>query len=151
MKKILQNLFYLFFPLVIGGTIAFLIRDSIDYTSLVRPILAPPKSLFPIAWTILYLLMGISYFLYKKEYEENSFVDLVYYVQLFVNALWSLIFFLWKARFIAVIWIILLDVLVIFMIYLFWNKKKIIAYFNIPYLLWILFATYLTIGIAILN
>ncbi len=87
MKKILQNLFYLFFPLVIGGTIAFLIRDSIDYTSLVRPILAPPKILFPIAWSILYLLIGISYFLYKKEYEENGFVDIVYYVQLFVNAL----------------------------------------------------------------
>jgi len=151
MKQVLQNLFYLFFPLVIGGTIAFLIRDSIDYTSLVRPILAPPKSLFPIAWTFLYLLIGISYYLYKKDFKENSFVDIVYYVQLFVNSLWSLIFFLLKARFIAVVWILLLDVLVIFLIYLFWNKKKISAYFNIPYLLWILFATYLTIGIAILN
>ena len=151
MKQVLQNLFYLFFPLVVGGTIAFLIRDSIDYTSLVRPVLAPPKSLFSIAWTFLYLLMGISYYLYKKDFKENSFVDLVYYVQLFVNSLWSLIFFLLKASFIAVVWILLLDVLVFLLIYLFWNKKKISAYFNIPYLLWILFATYLTIGIAILN
>lgn len=151
MKKFLTSLFYLFFPLFIGGIVAFLIKDSIDYSSLVQPVLAPPKILFPIAWTILYLLMGISYFFYKRDYEENNFVDVLYFVQLIVNALWSIIFFLWKARFIAILWIILLDVLVIFLIYLFLQRKKISAYLNIPYLLWILFATYLTIGIYILN
>ncbi len=151
MKKFLTSLFYLFFPLFIGGIVAFLIKDSIDYSSLVQPVLAPPKILFPIAWTILYLLMGISYFFYKRDYEENDFVDVLYFVQLIVNALWSIIFFLWKARFIAILWIILLDVLVIFLIYLFLQRKKISAYLNIPYLLWILFATYLTIGIYILN
>ncbi len=151
MKKTITSLFYLFFPLLVGGIIAFLIKDSIDYTSLVRPPLAPPKILFPIAWTIIYLLMGISYYLYKKEYEEKSGIDISYYFQLFVNALWSIIFFLWKARFIAVLWIILLDVLVILLLYFFYQKKKISTYLNIPYLLWILFATYLTIGIYVLN
>ena len=151
MKKLIQNFFYLFFPLLIGEIVAFLIRNAIDYTSLVKPILAPPKILFPIAWTILYLLMGISYYFYKKEYVENGFIDMLYYLQLFVNALWSFIFFLWKARFVAIIWILLLDVLVFFLIYLFLGKKKISAYLNIPYFVWICFATYLTIGIYILN
>lgn len=151
MKKIISNLFYLFLPLLLGGIVAFIIKDSIDYTSLVRPPLAPPKILFPIAWTIIYLLMGISYYLYKKEYEENDIVDVVYYTQLFVNALWSIIFFLWKARFIAILWIVALDILVLLLIYSFLQRKKISAYLNIPYLLWILFATYLTIGIYVLN
>lgn len=151
MKKIISNLFYLFFPLLIGGMVAFLIKDSIDYTTLVKPFLAPPKVLFPIAWTIIYLLMGFSYFLYKKEYKENSSIDFLYYLQLFVNALWSIIFFLWKARFVAILWILLLDILVVLLLYFFFQKKKISAYLNVPYLLWIFFATYLTIGIYVLN
>ena len=151
MKKFFKSLFYLFFPLLIGSIVAFLIKDSIDYTTLVQPPLAPPKILFPIAWTIIYLLMGTSYYIYKKEYEENDVIDILYYIQLFVNALWSIIFFLWKARFVAILWIILLDVLLIFLIYAFLHRKKISAYLNIPYLIWILFATYLTIGIYILN
>lgn len=151
MKKVISSLFYLFLPLFLGGIVAFLIKDSIDYTSLVRPPLAPPKILFPISWTLIYLLMCISYYLYKKEYKENGIVDVVYYLQLFVNALWSIIFFLWKARFIAILWIVALDFLVLFLIYYFLQRKKISAYLNIPYLLWILFATYLTIGIYVLN
>ncbi len=151
MKKFFKLLFYLFFPLAMGGLVAFLIRNSIDYTSLVRPPLAPPEILFPIAWTIIYLLMGLSYYIYKKDYKENNVVDIVYYVQLFINALWSLIFFLWKARFLAILWIILLDILMLILLYLFSQRKKISLYLNIPYMVWILFATYLTIGIYVLN
>lgn len=151
MKEFIKKIFYLFFPIVIGGIVSFLIKDSIDYTSLIKPMLAPPKVIFPIMWSIIYLLMGLSYYLYKKDYDDVGIIDIVYYIQLFVNALWALIFFLWKARLVAVIWIIILDFLVILLIYLFWNKKKISAYINIPYLVWILFATYLTIGIYILN
>lgn len=151
MKKIIYSIFYLFLPLIIGGIVAFLIRDSIDYTTLSLPPFAPPKLLFPIAWTIIYLFMGISYFCYKKEYEEFSLTNGVYYIQLIVNGFWSILFFLWKLRFISILWILLLDVLLFFLIYLFLAKKKISAYLNFPYLIWILFATYLTIGIFILN
>ncbi len=150
MKQWIKNLFYLFFPLLIGGIVGFLIKDAIDYTSLVRPPLAPPKLLFPIAWTIIYLLMGISYYLFKKE-DNDEVTSVIYYLQLFVNALWSIIFFLLKWRFVAIVWILLLDLLVLLLIYLFNQRKKISALLNIPYLLWILFATYLTIGIFILN
>lgn len=151
MPKIIRSIFYLFFPLFIGGIISFFIRNSIDYTSLIQPPLAPPKVLFPIAWTILYLFMGISYFVYKKQENDEDLDKIVYYLQLFVNAMWSLLFFLWKLRFFSILWILFLDILVLLCIFLFYKKSKVSGYLLIPYLLWILFATYLTIGIYILN
>lgn len=152
MKKFFTTIFYLFFPLVVGGIVSILISNQIDYSNLVKPPLAPPKIFFPIAWSIIYLLMGISYYLWKKK-NENYFEveDLIYYIQLFINALWSIIFFVLKWRFIAILWIILLDGLVIYLVYLFYKKLKIAAYLNIFYVIWILFATYLTIGIYFLN
>ena len=150
-KNIWLSLFYIFFPLVMGSIIGLLISNSISYNDLVKPPLSPPSILFPIVWTIIYLLMGISYFILKKNNNDNIIISTVYYFQLFVNLLWSLIFFVLEWRFFSIIWIILLDLLVILMIYLFSKKEKISAYLNYLYLAWILFATYLTIGIFILN
>ena len=150
MNEKIKTIFQIFLPLVLGGIVGFLISGSLDFESLNKPLFAPPKLLFPIAWTIIYLLMGISYYLFKKE-DSDEVTSVIYYLQLFVNALWSIIFFLLKWRFVAIVWILLLDLLVILLIYLFNQRKKISAFLNIPYLLWILFATYLTIGIFILN
>ena len=150
MKEILKNIFYIFFPLLVGTVVGFSISGSIDYNTLTKPPLSPPSILFPIVWSILYLLMGISYYLFKRNNNDNT-ISFIYYLQLFVNAMWSIIFFLWELRFLAIIWILLLDVLVILLIYLFFQKSKISSYLNIPYLIWLLFATYLTIGIYILN
>lgn len=151
MKEKFKYLFYLFLPIILGGITGFIIKDSIDYTSLVHPPLAPPKLAFPIAWSIIYILMGLSYFIYKRDYKEFDKTDRIYYWQLLVNVFWSIIFFLLKWRFVSILWIVLLDVLVIITISLFKDRKKVSAYLNVPYLLWILFATYLTIGIYILN
>ncbi len=151
MKKILKSLYHLFLPLILGSLVGLLISSSIDYTELVKPPLAPPKIFFPIAWTIIYLLMGISWFIINKKNLADSDDALVYYGQLFINLLWSIIFFLFKWRFVAVIWIILLDVVVYYMLYLFSKKNKLAVYLNIFYALWITFATYLTIGIYMLN
>ena len=145
-----KNLFYLFFPIILGSLVGFIINGYIDYNSLIKPVLAPPSWIFPVMWSIIYLLMGISYYIYRKD-DEDTIVSIIYYIQLFVNLLWSIIFFVFKFRLFACIWIVLLDVFVLFMIYLFWNKKRLSAYLNIPYMLWILFATYLTIGIYLLN
>lgn len=150
MKKILNNLFYLFFPILLGSLVGLLISGNIDYTALSQPPFAPPKILFPIVWSILYLLMGISYFFYRKENDDKK-TKIIYYSQLVINLLWSIFFFLLKWRFFSVLWIILLDFFILYLIKLFWEQKKISAYLNIPYLLWSLFATYLTIGIYFLN
>ena len=151
MNTKIRNIFYLFFPLLIGGIVGFLISGNIDYQSLVKPPLAPPKLLFPIMWSIIYLLMGVSYFILKRNEYNLELESKVYYFQLFVNTLWSIIFFLLKWRFVAVLWIILLDALVISMVYLFYKRVKLSGYLNLLYLVWVLFATYLTIGIYILN
>jgi tryptophan-rich sensory protein len=148
--KLSRKLFYLFFPLILGSLVGFIISGSIDYNELLKPPLAPPSWLFPVMWSIIYLLMGISYYLLKNE-NNNECLSKIYYIQLGVNLLWSIIFFVLKARLFACIWIILLDILVILMIYWFYNTKKISGILNFLYMGWILFATYLTIGIYILN
>ena len=148
--KLSRKLFYLFLPVVLGSLVGFIISGSINYNELVKPPLAPPSWLFPIMWTIIYLLMGISYYLLKQD-NDNVGLSRIYYVQLGVNLLWSIIFFVFEARLLACIWIVLLDILVGLMIYWFYNTKKISGYLNILYMLWILFATYLTIGIYVLN
>lgn len=138
-------------PVVIGGIVGLIISGSIDYNSLQRPAFSPPSFLFPIVWTILYILMGVSYGLLKEKSLIDSNTNTVYYLQLFVNALWSIIFFTLKWRLFAFIWIILLDILVIVMINDFYKKDKLAGLLQIPYLLWILFASYLNFAVYMLN
>lgn len=134
-------------PLVVGGIASFITMPFMDYNSLNQPPFSPPRFIFPIVWTILYILMGVSaYFVSKK-----NDILVIYYIQLGVNALWSIIFFIFKWRLFAFIWIILLIVLVILMIIRFYKVDKTAAYLQIPYLLWILFASYLNLGIYLLN
>ena len=149
MDKI-KNIFYIFGPLVLGLIVSFLIKDNIDYQYLVRPKLAPPGFIFGIAWTILYLLMGISFYLYKKNGPDNR-IDRIYYYQLFLNLIWPLIFFNLKLRLIGTIEIILLDLIVLYMMIKFFKQYRTSFYLNIPYFLWLLFATYLTYSIYLLN
>lgn len=151
MKKLFTNIFYLFLPIILGSLVGLLISNQIDYQNLIKPPLAPPKIFFPIAWTIIYLLMGISYFILKRNIRYTEKESIIYYLQLFFNLLWSIIFFILKWRLVAVLWIIVLDFLVFYMIYLFYDKKPISAWLNIFYALWITFATYLSIGIYLLN
>ena len=150
MKEKIKLLFWIFFPLLIGGIVGLLISNSIDYQNLIQPPLAPPSILFPIAWTILYLLIGISYYLFRKSNNNLKTIS-IYYLQLFFNALWSIIFFMWKMRFFSIIWILILVLLIIILIFQFYKDKKVAAYLLIPYLLWVIFATYLNIGIYMLN
>lgn len=138
-------------PVVVGGIVGLLISKSIDYNSLVQPPLSPPSFLFPIVWSVLYILMGISYGILKSKDLIDSKINLIYYSQLFVNALWSFIFFVFKWRFFAFIWIILLDILVINMVIQFYHKDKTAGLLQIPYILWVLFASYLNFGVYLLN
>ena len=138
-------------PVIVGLVIGTITSNSIQYNTLVKPFLAPPSILFPIVWTILYILMGISYGILESNSLVNSEIKLVYYLQLFVNALWPIFFFVFEWRLFAFIWILILILLVIFMIIKFYNQNKVAGLLQIPYLLWILFASYLNFAIYILN
>ncbi|CDE10532.1 putative uncharacterized protein [Clostridium sp. CAG:354] len=138
-------------PVLVGGIVGFLISGSIDYNSLEKPFLSPPSITFPIVWTILYILMGISYAILESNSLVNSKINSIYYLQLFFNALWPIAFFLLKWRLFAFIWIIILAVLIIIMIARFYEKQKTAAWLQVPYLLWTLFATYLNFGVYLLN
>ena len=138
-------------PVIVGGIVGVIISWAMDYTSLIKPFGAPPSILFPIVWTVLYILMGISYGILKSEGKNNKKIQIIYYTQLLVNSLWSIIFFTLKWRLFAFIWIIILIILVIIMIFEFYRKNKISGLLQIPYLLWIIFASYLNIAIYILN
>lgn len=150
MKDKIKSLFYLFFPLFIGTIIGLGIQNQIDYTNLSLPPLAPSSYLFPIAWTILYLLIGLSYWLYKKG-ENNTKTNVLYYLQLFANFLWPILFFVLKWYFFSIFWILLIIGLTIGLIYQYQKENKVSGYLLIPYLLWLLFALYLNIGIYLQN
>ena len=151
MKKLLINIFYIFFPLLIGISVSLITSGSFNLQELKQPPLSPPSILFPIVWTILYLLIGISYYLYKKNTYTEKIEIIIYYTQLLVNALWTIIFFTLKLRFFSIIWILILVILIYTLITLFLQKYKPSAYLLIPYLIWCIFATYLNIGIYLLN
>ena len=150
MKEKIFHFFQMFSPLILGSLVGFVIKDFMDYSSLNQPPFAPPGIVFPIAWTVLYLLMGISYYFYRKT-DKNSTLIILYYIQLFLNLTWTFIFFVFKMRFLAIVWILVIILLVFYLIKQFWSIKKESAYLLIPYLLWLLFAMYLTIGIFLLN
>jgi len=138
-------------PIVVGGAVGLITANAIDYNNLVQPFFAPPSFLFPIVWTILYVLMGISYGILATKGLNNSEINSIYYLQLTVNALWSFIFFVFKWRLFAFIWILILDALVIDMIIKFYKKDKTVGLLQLPYLLWILFATVLNLAVYLLN
>lgn len=141
----------IFIPVILGGIVALLISGSMDYNDLNRPPLSPPGFIFGIVWTVLYILMGVSYgILASKDLVDKS-INTIYYLQLFVNLLWPIAFFIFKWRLFAFIWLLILIILVIKMIIDFYKKNKLSAYLQIPYLLWCIFAAYLNLGIYLLN
>lgn len=142
-------------PLLVGAVAGFLTRNSMeDFTMLNQPPLSPPGWLFPVVWTILYTLMGISAYLISQldadEAAKNNALS-IYYLQLFVNFLWPLFFFGGEWYLFSLLWLILLWLLIAIMITRFASISKPAAYLNVPYFIWVTFATYLNAGIWVLN
>lgn len=135
---------------VVGSFFNFFTMNNMDtFKELEKPINVP-GILFPIVWSILYLLMSISLYIVTNKTKNNKPL-IVYGVQLIINSLWSLIFFGFGAYLFAFIWIILLIISIIVMMVTFYKIDKRALYLNIPYLLWTIFAGYLTLGIYMLN
>lgn len=142
MKNLIKNILI---PVIMGGIVGIIISPFINYQNLNKPPFSPPGIVFPIIWTILYIIMGYSYY---KQNEQNK---TIYYTQLIVNGLWSIFFFVFKWYLFSFLWIILLIILVIIMIKKFYKVNKLSSLINIPYLIWLLFASYLSFGVYLLN
>ncbi len=142
-------------PLAVGGASALLTSGSMDqFAKLDQPPLSPPAWLFPVAWTILYILMGIaSYVIVRtpKTAEEGTAALKPYFVQLAFNFFWSIIFFNLELYEVAFGWLLALIALIVITLVRFYKVNKLAGYLMIPYLLWCIFAAYLNAGISILN
>ena len=154
MKKInwKRLIISLLIPLAVGTISGLISMPFMDFNEVIQPPLAPPGWLFPVIWTILYTLMGISFYLILEtdNYDKDTSY-IVYFVQLFVNGLWSIFFFVFKWRLFSSFWLILLIILIIIMIIKFYKINKLAGLLQIPYLLWCSFALYLNLGIYLLN
>lgn len=137
-------------PVLLGTIVGLLTSGS--YKDMIQPSFAPPGIVFPIVWAILYTLMGISSYivLESNSYSKDEAI-FIYIAQLIVNLLWSFFFFTFKWYFFSFIWILLLIFLVYFMIKRFYNISKISGYIQIPYIIWLIFATILNFSIFTLN
>ena len=125
------------------------------YKSFEQPPLSPPGIIFPIVWVILYGLMGVaSYIIFeeRKASEEKQKQALTFYgIQLAVNFIWPILFFKFEAYTLSVFVIIILLVLVIITALKFKEINTVAFWLMVPYIIWLLFATYLNIGVAVLN
>ena len=135
--------------LLVGLTASLLTMNSMGiYSAINRPLLSPASWLFPVVWTILYTLMGISVARYIIKTTE---VPRIYVLQLLVNFVWPFIFFNLEAYLLSFIWLLLLIALVVLMILEFYRVDKLAGLLQIPYLIWLLFAAYLNFSIYLLN
>jgi len=149
-------IFSLVLPLAIGGVSGYLVRNEMNgewFTTLMKPSFNPPGYLFGPVWTVLYIFMGISMFLIwntpKTALRQKALI--LFGVQLFFNFWWSILFFSFHTIILSVVDILLMWFLIIYMIKLFTRIKPIAAYLQVPYLLWVTFATVLNISIWYLN
>ncbi len=136
------------------GIIAALITMSSMnlYEKINLPTLSPPSVLFPIVWSILYILMGISsYLIYISDSPSRDSALTIYFIQLFFNFVWPIIFFNFENFLFAFIWLIILWILILAMIVSFYKINPLASYLQIPYLLWVTFAGYLNLAIYLLN
>lgn len=153
MVKLKPLIVSLLIPLGIGGLSGFLTTNSMEvYKNLNQPNLAPPPLVFPVVWTILYILMGISaYLIYQSDSADKGKALILYGAQLIFNFIWPLIFFNGAMYLFSFIWLVALWIVVLLMINSFYNINKSAAYLQIPYLLWLTFAAYLNLSICLLN
>jgi len=131
----------------------FSMLDLSWYTTLTKPMYTPPAWLFAPAWIFLYVTIFTSLLLYTvTRSRQSKAVGYTYFVmQMIFNILWTPAFFILHDMKLAAVIIIVLDILVLLNIIEFYKISKFSGLLLIPYFLWIIFATYLNIGILVLN
>ncbi len=153
MKNIKAFIISILIPLGVGGLSALISRGGMAAFDMIqKPPLTPPAIVFPIAWTILYILMGIaSYFVFVSDSPLKESALRVYGIQLVFNFFWSIFFFNLSAYLFSFFWLLVLWFLIIICTLLFYAIDKKAAYLMLPYLAWVTFAGYLNLGVYFLN
>lgn len=144
--KIKRFLILLFITFLVPLVPSIIVGNSVQ--GLLLPKLYPSSILFPIVWSIIYLLNTIGIYLVTLI-DDDAYV--IYFTQLLVNSLWTILFFGLKLRLLAFILLVILLILVIIMSIKFYKKNKIAGYLQIPYIVWLLFAGYLNFTIYLFN
>ena len=150
MKKIIKFLIIVL-PWFIGGLLFR--NDTVFYKGLNKPAFAPQSIVFPIVWTILYILIATSIYLI---YKDNNYKDIPNYnktllINYFSNQIFSFLFFSLKSPFLALIDTIIVFISSLFLYYESKELNKTTARLLIPYIVWNLFATILIISIFFMN
>lgn len=148
-------IFSALFPLIVGGLSALCTSDNMKnlFNEIIKPPLSPPSWLFPVVWSVLFVLMGIGsarVYLSPASKNRTSAIRL-YLINLFLNFFWSIIFFNFRAFLFAFIWLLALLLIIILMTVRFYKAERISGLLQIPYILWVTFAGYLTFAIWFLN
>lgn len=149
MKKVIKNIIIVIAPLI-GGFLSSLLANFKNYNIINKPIFSPPKIVFPIVWSILYLLFGISFYLANKDYENKKITSSAI-INLILNYSWTFIFFKLKMYIISAIELVLIILSTIKFIIELYKENKTATFLQFPYLVWLLVALYLNIGVIILN
>lgn len=144
----------MFIPLLVGGISATISVQGMNmYAGMNKPPLSPPAWVFSVAWTILYLMMGLaSYFIIVSENDGGKVMAFALYAaQLAMNFMWSIIFFNMGNYLLAFVWLMIMWVVVIICAARFYSISRMATYLFIPYILWLTFAAYLNLGAYILS
>lgn len=154
-KKVGLLLGFILLPVMVGITASIATQSSVDtwYLTLEKPFFNPPNWLFAPVWTLLYILMGVSAYLIHTQPPSamRTLAMDVFYFQLFLNFLWSWLFFWFQSPLLGLICILFLLVVLNVMFRRFYALNKLAGLLQIPYLIWILFATSLNTAILYLN
>lgn len=155
-KKIYVYVIAILVTLGVGALSGYLTMGAMEeFMKLNQPPLSPPPLVFPIVWSILYVLMAISISMVltnENASKDTKFLALAFYgLNLAFNFLWPVWFFVFGLFWFSVLWLIILTVIVLVLMLISSSVSKVSAYLLLPYVLWLVFALYLNIGVAVLN
>ena len=146
-------IFYIAVPLVVGTVAALLAREGMAmFDAVIKPPLTPPAWLFPVCWTVLYVLMGIASYLVAVSDDDLRGNGIVFYgIQLILNFFWPLIFFNHSLYLFSFVWLVILWAMILVTMLKFYKISERAGDLMLPYILWVTFAGYLNFGIFLLN
>lgn len=146
-SEIKKKIIYIIIPIIIGNLIGIITKNHVFY---IKASIAPPDIVFPIVWTILYGILGYTYYLLNNEY-NTSLIKKIFMLQFIINYIWPIMFFKFGLFFISFLWITLLDIVVLIMLLNLYKINSKVFYLNLPYFIWLLFATILNYMTYIVN